>query len=275
MNETAILWTDLSWNPMSGCTPLGPECKHCYARGIAEPKRGTPAFPQGFDLTYRPHKLGELAKVKAPSLVFANSMSDLFHPSIPDEWRDRVLATVAASPRHQVQTLTKRPEVLARYTSTHKLPGNLWVGVSVGHPSSLHRIDTLRGVDAAVRFVSVEPMLADIGPALDLRGMHWLIGGGESGCHLMDPVEREERGMADRTDRGRWVPRPSRIPWARNLRDACAAQGVRFFWKQWGGPKGEAAGRLLDGRTHDEYPDAILALGRATSRHQVSLPLAV
>lgn len=254
MQDTAIVWTEKTWNPATGCTVVSAECKHCYALRIAEPKRGTPAFPNGFDITLREHKLREPFKIKEPSLIFVNSMSDLFHVDIPDSYRDRVVDVIRQTPQHQYQTLTKRPDNAARYWSTRKVPSNLWMGTTIGHQSSVHRLEHLKRIDAEIRFVSAEPLLGvvDFG---DLSGIHWVIGGGESGSHLFNGPDAEARGMAryNRTLH-KWEPREDRAPWARALRDQCTAQGVAFFWKQWGGRMGHDAGRILDGRTWDEFP---------------------
>jgi len=265
MNETAIKWTDATWNPMSGCTIAGPECKHCYAMTLAEKKRGTPAFPNGFDMTFRPHKLREPFALKQPSLVFVNSMSDFGHVDVPDDYRDKIVDVIEKTPQHQYQILTKRPENVLRYTrERRKLPGNAWIGVSAGHVSSHKLLETLRQIEAEIRFVSCEPMLSDM--RFDLTGLNWIIGGGESGLHLMDAEIRAQRGMSVRDHHGHWTPREDRVDWARHLRDDCASAHVAFHWKQWGGVRPESAGRVLDGRTHDEFPR--LPDGRALGLHE-------
>lgn len=256
MNDTAINWTDLTWNPVSGCKAVSAGCKYCYAESLAENKRGTAAFPKGFDLTLRPHKLEEPRRVKRPSLIFTNSMSDLFLDEIDDEYRDRCFAVMAREDRHRYQVLTKRPENAARYFATRPVPASVWLGVTVEHQLTAGRIDVLRSIAAPTRFLSCEPL---IGP-LDLRGrldrIHWVIGGGESGSHLARPEIAERRAMARRGVRGEssWVPREDRYQWARDLRDACAEQGVAFWWKQWGGTKPHIAGRLIDGAEHNGMP---------------------
>lgn len=254
MQDTAIVWTEKTWNPATGCTVVSTECKHCYALRIAEPKRGTPAFPNGFDITLREHKLREPFKIKEPSLIFVNSMSDLFHVDISDDYRDRVVDVIRQTPQHQYQTLTKRPDNAARYWSARKVPSNLWMGTTIGHQSSVHRLEHLKRIDAEIRFVSAEPLLGIVEFG-DLSGIHWVIGGGESGSHLFNGPDAEARSMAryNRTLH-KWEPREDRAPWARALRDQCVKQGVAFFWKQWGGRMGHDAGRILDGRTWDEFP---------------------
>jgi protein gp37 len=212
------------------------------------------AFPKGFDIVMKPHKLMEPLVQKNPQLIFVNSMSDLFLDEIPDEYRDRILDTIRQAYWHTFQTLTKRPERAAEYFRARKVPANLWLGVTCGIKSALHRIDTLRSIAATVRFISVEPLLEDLGP-MNLEGIHWGIVGGESGSHLCIPGVCQERGLVRRHD-GKWVPREDRKPWVRSVRDQCAAKRVPFLFKQWGGSKGPIAGRTLDGRVHDEYPVA-------------------
>lgn len=253
MNDTAIIWTGLTWNPASGCTEISPGCKFCYAKTLAENYRGTPAFRNGFDLTLRPHKLSEPLKLKKPSLIFVNSMSDLFWEQIDDDYRDRVLDVIEKTPQHQYQVLTKRPENMLRYSKRRELPDNFWAGVTIESNRTTARADILREVSASIRFISAEPLLDDITASLKLNQVDWLISGGESGQHLRDANLRERRGLVDFAD-GRWTPRPDRIDWIRNLRDLCAASGTAFFHKQWGGLNPKSAGRNLDGRTWDEFP---------------------
>lgn len=288
MQETPINWTEVSWNPASGCTKISEECKHCYAETIAENKRGTPAFPQGFDVYLRPWKLDEPRKLRRPSLVFTNSMTDMFHDAIPDEYRDRVCETMERYSSHRYQVLTKRPENALRYAQRRTLPRSMWLGVTVGHEKRVGRIDVLRQIDVVVRFVSAEPLLTAL-DGLDLNGIHWVITGGESGTHMARPEVASERGLAHREGKT-WVARPDRIPWVRSIRDQCVAAGVAFWHKQWGGVRPEAAGRELDGRTWDEMPIGIAGamppdydhaernvFGRARAsaapRTQVALPI--
>lgn len=277
MNETEIKWTDATWNPMSGCTVIGPECKHCYAKTLAEKRRGSRAFPKGFDLTFRPWKLDEPLALRKPSLVFVNSMSDFGHADVPDDYRDRIVDVMARTPQHHYQVLTKRPDNVLRYTrERRKLPPNVWMGVTAGHVSSHRLVDVLREIDAATRFISCEPMLSDM--RFDLRGIHWVIGGGESGNHLVDPAVAAQRSLAARDPKtSEWRPRQDRLDWVRHLRDDCARDGVAFWFKQWGGTRPGSAGCLLDGRTHHDFPR--LPEGRAAGKHahrapkQVSLPV--
>jgi protein gp37 len=261
MQETEINWTELSWNPVSGCTKISAGCKHCYAHGLAEQKRGTVAFPNGFDLTLRPHKLSEPRRLKQPSLIFVNSMSDPFHEGIPDDYRDEIFEAIRRSPQHRYQMLTKRPENAEHYLAHHDLPDCVWLGVTVEHADTLGRLDVLRKLKARVRFVSIEPMLGPM-PNIDLSGIHWVIVGGESGRHLLREDECSKRGLVRLGGKGepRWVAREDRKDWVRQIRDACTRQSVPFHFKQWGGSKGSLAGRVLDGRTWEEKPAVIGAM---------------
>ncbi len=253
MNETAIAWTNLTWNGFSGCEKVSEECKYCYAEQLSEQKRGTKAFPNGFELTIRPHKFSEPLKVKTPSLVFVNSMSDFFWSKVSDEIRDAMVDVMEACPQHEFQVLTKRPDEMLRYSRRRKLPPNFWAGVSVGNRRNWGRLDILRQVEAEIRFISAEPLIGDL-DGIDLGGIHWLITGGESGLHLRDPHVLETRGLVERGQDGRWRPREARVPWVRSIRDACQKSGTAFFHKQWGGPRPESGGRELDGRTWDQFP---------------------
>lgn len=283
MNETEINWTELTWNPASGCTKVSAECKYCYAQTLAENKRGTRAFPNGFDMTIRPWKLDEPRRVKRPSLIFTNSMTDMFHAQIPDEYRDQICDVIEQYPQHRYQVLTKRPEVAARYFQRRPVPDSLWLGVTCGIDETLGRVDILRTIDARVRFVSAEPLLSALPIRLD--GIHWLIAGGESGSHLSDPHTLELRGLVRRGDRrggeSLWVPREDRVQWIADLRDRCLEAGTAFWFKQWGGPRPAGGGRVLDGRTWDQMPthvpgampESYVHRASRQSHAQVSLPV--
>ncbi len=261
MNKTAINWTELTWNPASGCAKVSAGCKYCYADELAENKRGTPAFPKGFDLTMRPHKLEEPKRANRPSLIFTSSMTDVFFEQIPDEYRARIFETVRATPQHRYQILTKRPHLARRWFDRHPCPDNVWIGTTIEDSRVLERADHLRAIDARVRFVSAEPLIGDLGE-LNLDGIHWLIGGGESGLHLARPEICAERGLVRRGERGEpaWVPTRTGESIVRQLRDRCVAQGVAFWFKQWGGPRPTSAGRTVDGRTWDEMPGILGAM---------------
>lgn len=232
--QSTIEWTNSTWNPTTGCTKISAGCDHCYAERFAERWRGVPGnyFENGFDVQLRPAMLGRPATWKRSRLIFVNSMSDLFHIDVPDEYIDQVFDQMETVDRHVYQLLTKRPERLRRYArkryKTRAIPGHIWFGVTVESDNFAWRADMLREVNAPVRFLSVEPM---IGPAdgVDLTGINWVIAGGESGPGF----------------------RPIEIQWVRDLRDRCNAANIAFFFKQW--HKG-SSGRELDGRTWDEMP---------------------
>ena len=235
---SAIEWTDATWNPLRGCTKISPGCKHCYAEVFAERFRGVPGHPyeQGFDLLLVPDKLLEPLRWGRSRKVFVNSMSDLFQDPVPEEFVRQVFEVMAAADWHVYQMLTKRASRLATLTSrmpreiVHK--EHIWLGVSVeDRVYGLPRIDELRRAPAKVRFLSIEPLLEDLG-AIDLRGIDWVIVGGESGPGA----------------------RPMKEPWVLSIRDQCRAARVPFFFKQWGGVQKSRAGRELGGRTYDEYP---------------------
>ena len=240
MAATRIEWCDVVWNPIKGCTKISPGCTHCYAATFAERFRGVPGHPyeQGFDLRLVPDKLLDPFRWPGRRRVFVNSMSDLFHAGVPDDYVRRVADVMVAANWHTFQVLTKRADRMADLLRTHLQDAaaapHVWWGVSVeNRRHGLPRIGHLRAAPAAVRFLSVEPLLEDLGD-VDLSGIDWVICGGESGPGA----------------------RPVHPNWVRHLRDRCAAGGVRFFFKQWGGVRKAAAGRELDGRTHDDQPAA-------------------
>lgn len=236
--HSSIEWTDATWNPVRGCTKITPGCAHCYAETFAERFRGVPGHPyeQGFDLRLIPEKLREPFRWKSPRRVFVNSMSDLFHDGVPVDYIRQVVEVMRDAPWHTFQTLTKRSRRLrdllnGELAFAGELP-NAWWGVSVeNREHGLPRIDDLRAAPAALRFLSIEPLLEDLG-ALDLTGIHWVIVGGESGPGA----------------------RPMNKDWVLNILDRCRAANVPFFFKQWGGTRKKLTGRELDGRTYDELP---------------------
>jgi protein gp37 len=212
--KSTIEWTDSTWNPVTGCTKVSPGCKHCYAEVFAERWRGIPGHPyeQGFDLRLWPDRLGLPLTWKKPRMVFVNSMSDLFHEQVPLAFIRAVFRTMQRASRHTFQILTKRAERLAAIAPELPWAPNVWMGVSVETAGYLWRADHLRRVPAAVRFLSLEPLLGPLGP-LDLSGLHWVIVGGESGPRA----------------------RPVEAAWVREIRDQCRAAEVPFLFKQWGG----------------------------------------
>jgi protein gp37 len=239
--QSSIEWTDATWNPVRGCTKVSPGCKHCYAETFAERFRDVPGHPyqQGFDLRLVPEKLAEPFRWKTPRTIFVNSMSDLFHEGVPDAYILAVANVMRAANWHIYQLLTKRATRLRALLNAmlreHARLEHIWWGVSVENKAhGLPRIDELRTAPARVRFLSIEPLLEDIG-VINLAGIHWVIVGGESGHGA----------------------RPMHAAWAASLRDQCAAAHVPFFFKQWGGVQKRKAGRLLHGRTWDEQPERV------------------
>jgi protein gp37 len=236
-----IEWTEATWNPVVGCTKISAGCKHCYAESMAKRLKamGTPGYERGFALTLLPERLQEPLRRKRPTVYFVNSMSDLFHERVPERYIDRVFDVIRRTPQHTYQILTKRAARMARYFGTEAVPDNAWLGVSVENGRhGVPRIDHLREIRAGIRFLSVEPLLEDVG-LLDLRNIHWVIVGGESGPKA----------------------RPMQPEWAESVQRQCAKQGVAFFFKQWGGWGADGKrrsksqnGRLLKGRTWDEMP---------------------
>jgi protein gp37 len=229
-----IEWTDATWNPVTGCTKVSQGCKHCYAARWAERWRGIPGHPyeQGFDLKLWPERLELPLAWREPRRIFVNSMSDLFHEHVPDEFVARVFETMTRANWHTFQILTKRARRLGDMAPKLRWPPNVWIGVSVEDERVLWRIDELRRAsDAHVRFLSCEPLIGPL-DALHLRGIDWVIVGGESG-----PGAREMKPQ-----------------WVRSIRRQCREASVPFFFKQWGGVQKSRTGRLLDGRTWDAMP---------------------
>ena len=231
--NTAIEWTDKTWNPTTGCNKVSPGCKHCYAEVLT--KRFHARFPNGFEFTLHPQRLEEPKRWRKPSRVFVNSMSDLFHERMPTSFLKEVFRVMKESPRHVFQILTKRHERLLELAPQLDWPENVWMGVSVENQDYTHRIEYLRRTPAAVRFLSCEPLLGPL--QLDLEGIHWVIVGGESGLGH----------------------RNIEVDWVRGIREQSRAAGVAFFFKQWGGRHPKAGGRVLDDCTWDEMPASYLA----------------
>ncbi len=240
--QSRIEWTESTWNPVVGCTKISAGCKHCYAEVMARRLQamGAPGYEQGFKtVRILPERLGDPLRRKKPTLYFVNSMSDLFHDQVPETFIDQVFDVMRRTPQHTYQVLTKRGQRLGRYASRTDVPVNVWLGVSVENKRhGVPRIAHLQAAPISTRFLSVEPLLEDVGE-LNLTGIDWVIVGGESGHKA----------------------RPMNIEWARNVQRQCAEQGVLFFFKQWGnwGPDGtrrtkKANGRILDGRTWDDMP---------------------
>lgn len=237
-SQSAIEWTDATWNPVRGCTKISPGCKHCYAETWAERFRGVPNHPyeQGFDLRLVPDKLLEPVRWREPKMIFVNSMSDLFHPGISDEYIAKVAKIMFLADWHIYQVLTKRSqrmmEMLNGKLRQFSRCQHIWWGVSVeNRKHGLPRIEHLRQAQVAVRFLSVEPLLEDLGD-INLNGISWVIVGGESGPGA----------------------RAMRAEWVKAIRDKCKHTRIPFFFKQWGGTRKKESGRKLEGRTYDEFP---------------------
>ena len=240
MQRSQIEWTEATWNPVTGCTQVSPGCANCYAMRFAERFRGVPGHPyeRGFDLQLRPERLDQPLRWRKPRTIFVNSMSDLFHPDVPDAYIQQVFAVMQEASQHRFQVLTKRSERLAELSPTLPWPQNIWMGVSVENQRWTSRIDDLRQTGAAIKFLSCEPLLGPL--ELDLDGIDWVIAGGESGPGA----------------------RPMDGDWVRGVRDQCGETNTAFFFKQWGahcecgkrvGKK--RAGRVLDARTWDGMPN--------------------
>lgn len=234
MSASRIEWTEVTWNPVTGCSKVSPGCANCYAERMTRRLKGMgqPNYAHGFTVAMHAHMLERPLEWRRPSTVFVNSMSDLFHEAVPDEFIARVFATMTTADRHTFQVLTKRSARLRVMADELPWPGNVWAGVSVETAAYRHRIDDLRAVPAAVRFLSLEPLLGPL-PDLDLVGIDWVIVGGESGPRA----------------------RPPQPDWVRDIRDQCLAAGVPFFFKQWGGTRKKVAGRELDGLVWEEMPE--------------------
>jgi protein gp37 len=245
MKSSKIEWTEMTWNPSIGCSKISEGCKFCYAETMAIRLQamGTPGYEDAFEFKTMPDRLDYPITIKKPTLFFVNSMSDLFHEKMPFSFLDRVFKTIENTPQHTYQILTKREKILEKYCSQRSIPENAWIGVTVESHLRKDRIDILRGINAKVRFLSIEPLLTDMGE-LNLNGIHWVIVGGESG-----------RGS-----------RPMKPEWAINIQQQCEDQNVAFFFKQWGvwGADGQkrnkkANGRVLLGKEWNDFPEKILA----------------
>jgi protein gp37 len=234
-DRSGIEWTEATWNPVTGCSKISPGCAHCYAETFAERWRGVPGHPyeQGFDLRLWPGRLDIPLHWRRPRRIFVNSMSDLFHEDVQQDFIAAVFDVMARAPQHIFQVLTKRPHRVVEVAPALPWPTNVWMGVSIENKRWVGRADELRALPAAVKFISAEPLLGRL-KGLDLTGIDWLIAGGESG----------------------YRHRPMEADWVRELRDRCGAEGVAFFFKQWGGRTSKSGGRELDGRMWSEMPEA-------------------
>lgn len=247
MSQSPIEWTDVTWNPTTGCDRTSPGCDNCYAlrmskrlKFMGSPKYQTDGDPRtsgpGFGISCHPETLAQPRTWTGHRTVFVDSMSDLFHPGVPESFIKQVFEVMVSTPQHEYQILTKRSRRLTDLAPGLPWPRNVWIGVSVESDRYLFRLDHLRRVPAAIRFVSAEPLLGPIAP--NLEGIDWLIAGGESGPGA----------------------RPVHEDWLRDLRDSCADQAVEFFFKQWGGRFPKAGGRTLDGRVWSDMPERVQAV---------------
>ena len=230
---STIEWTEMTWNPVTGCRKVTQGCKHCYAERMAKRLKamGSARYANGFEPTLHWDLLDAPKRWNRPRVIFVNSMSDLFQDEVPLEFIRQAFATMAACPQHTFQILTKRAERVARFAHVLPWPTNVWMGVSVESARVLSRVDHLRKVPAVVRFLSCEPLIGSL-DELSLTGIDWVIVGGESGPKA----------------------RPMREPWVRTIQAKCREAHVAFFFKQWGGVRKHVTGRVLDGRTYDEMP---------------------
>ena len=233
-DKSKIEWTDATWNPTTGCTKVSSGCKFCYAEPLAEDLqlKGARNYRNGFKLTTHEHMLDTPLKWKKPKRIFVNSMSDLFHEDIPDEFIHRVFDKMSVAFWHQFQVLTKRIHRVVEMNDSLNWAPNIWMGVSIENDIVQHRMDDLRETDAMIKFLSIEPLIGQLTP-IWLDDIDWVIVGGESGR----------------------TPRLMKPRWVQEIRDACLLQRVPFFFKQWGGLHKRSAGRELDGRTWDEFPE--------------------
>jgi len=244
-SKTKIEWTEQTWNPTTGCTKVSPGCKNCYAEVMSHRLKAmkTRGYENGFEISILEERLEQPLKRKKPTKYFVNSMSDLFHEDIPDLFIDKVFEVINKTPHHIYQILTKRACRMASYFDTREIPKNAWIGVSVeDKKNGIPRIDRLRNINATIRFLSIEPLLEDLG-IIDLFNIHWVIVGGESGSKA----------------------RPMKEEWAINIKDQCQRANVSFFFKQWGGWGADGKkrskkenGKKLEGKIFNEMPDSFV-----------------
>lgn len=243
MKMSKIEWTEQTWNPSVGCNKVSSGCQNCYAETMARRLKamGTKGYENGFEFTTMPERLEQPLNIKKPTKFFVNSMSDLFHEKMPFAYLDAIFDIIEKTPWHTYQILTKREKIMAEYFQDKVLPKNVWLGVTVESSKTKHRIDYLRNINASIRFISIEPLLEDVGN-LNLENIHWVIVGGESGLKA----------------------RPMKSNWALNIKKQCEQQNTVFFFKQWGawGSDGikrnkKLNGRELNGKIYNEYPELI------------------
>ncbi len=233
MNKTRIEWTDVTWNPITGCTPISAGCDNCYAAIMAKRLKamGNKRYKDGFNVTIHSDLIAVPLKWKKPRMVFVCSMSDIFHPAVPAAFIQQLFDTMEQAEHHIFQVLTKRSSRMLELSKHLPWPKNIWLGVTVESETYRNRVNDLKGVPASTKFLSIEPMITSL-KALDLNGIDWVITGGESGPRAR-PVEES---------------------WVLDIRDNCLTNDVPFFFKQWGGRNKKKAGRLLQGKTYSQYP---------------------
>lgn len=235
--KTEIEWTDATWNPVTGCTKISAGCDNCYAERFSERFRGVPGHPfeNGFDLTLRPERIEQPKKWRRPRMIFVNSMSDLFHKRVPQEFISRIFDTMERADQHIYQVLSKRSSIMRNFVNARyknkSAPPHIWLGTSVEDGARLSRVRHLQETTATVRFLSIEPLIGPV-DQIELKGIHWVIVGGESGPNA----------------------RPMQIEWVREIRDQCIEADVPFFFKQWGGFRPKSGGRLLDALEWSQFP---------------------
>lgn len=233
MAKSAIEWTESTWNPVTGCTKISTGCQHCYAETMARRLKamGQPNYANGFEVAIHPHVLNKPLSWKKPQMIFVNSMSDLFHKRVPSKFVLEIFSVMQSAHWHTFQILTKRSGRLLQMNKNLEWSSNIWMGVTVETKRFVDRIDNLRATGAKTKFLSLEPLLGPL-PDLNLSGIDWVIVGGESGPGAR-PIQQE---------------------WVIDIRDQCRSTGVPFFFKQWGGVRKKAAGRMLEGQSWDELP---------------------
>ena len=231
--KSKIEWTENTWNPVTGCTKISEGCVNCYANRMAQrlQKMGNHKYKDGFNVTLHPDCLNDPVNWKKSSLIFVNSMSDLFHKDVPFYYIKEIFRIMNATPQHTYQILTKRADILWRYSEELKWTDNIWQGVTVENQENIVRIDYLRKTSAKVKFISFEPLIGDVGK-VDFQNIDWAIVGGESG----------------------WHARPMSVDWVLNIKEQCEMQNIPFYFKQWGGANKKKTGRELLGRTWDDMP---------------------
>jgi len=234
MSKSKIEWTESTWNPVSGCTKISRGCDNCYAERMAMRLKamGTRGYENGFEVTMHPHALEKPLKMKKPQVIFVNSMSDIFHEKIPDEFIFQIFEVMNKAHWHTFQVLTKRPKRLAKLASKLNWTDNIWMGITVEANEYVDRVDYLRDCPAKIKFLSLEPLIDSV-DKLDYRGIDWVIAGGESG----------------------YGARVMKKEWVLEIRDRCKNENIDFFFKQWGGVNKKKAGRTLDGEIYDEMPE--------------------